>query len=349
MFVYFVGLLLSVTISLVIEKIVGFNSKKSLKMFISMIPLTVISAVRYDVGWDYLSIYTTGFYMVGEYGVKWFTEGLFRLIIQILFALFQDPISLFVLFSILISLFFSMCYSYYGRTKNVFVYIILFVITRYYFCSLNIMRQALAMLIILYALKYIAEKDFKKYILYIALAGGFHYTSYIFIPLYFLLGRNFKTKKNLALSLLMIPIVLTGLLIFVSNTKYSNYFVSMFGNDGSIVISELLISSVIVATGFYLYKKVKINDTILCLFNMELMAFCLSLISFLLPVGDRIIWIFSIVNLFLIPELLRLIEKRKIRLFMSVVIYAVLLLVFFMQTVYGDSYSVLPYYTIWQQ
>lgn len=348
MSIYILATIISIVISIFIEKVYRFKKNRTLKMFISVLPLTIISAIRYDVGWDYLKIYTTGFYMVGQYGVDWFTEGMFRLMIKILYIVFCNPISLFIMFSILISLFFSLCYSNYGKEKNVFIYIILFVISRYYFCSLNIIRQALSMLIILYSLKFAAKKNFKKYLLYILLAGGFHYTSYMFIPFYFLISKNFKFKNNMFFALITIPLIILLGIVFISNTKYANYFNTMFGNDGSIYYSELLITSVLVFFGILLYKKIKMDDVMLCMFNMELIAFIMSVISFLLPTGDRIIWLFSIVNLFYIPKLISYVEKRKLKVLVSTIIYSILLLIFIMQSVYVDSYSVLPYQHIWQ-
>lgn len=346
--IYIIVTILSVVINVIIEKLYGFKKHKALKMFISILPLTILSAVRYDVGWDYLNIYTMGFYMVGKYKVAWFTEGLFRLIIKILYLIFGNPISLFILFSILISLFFSLCFSNYGKIKNVYVYIILFVITRYYFCSLNIMRQALAMLIVLYSLKYIANKKFLKYLLCILLAGGFHFTSYIFIPLYFILGKNIKIKKYAFFSTIIVPILIVISYIFITQTKYVKYFSSMFGNDGTIYYSELLITSILVTFGLFTYKKIKNDNILQCMFNMEFIALILSLLSFALPTGDRIIWLFSTVNLFYIPRLFDLCNKNRTKLFSKILVYLTLILVFFMQSVYTDSYSVLPYQNIWQ-
>lgn len=345
MHVYVIGTILSIVISIIIDKIWGFKNKKVLKMFISLLPLSIISAFRYDVGWDYLNIYTNGFYMVGRYKVDWFGEVLFRYLIKILYYFFQDPLSLFITMSSLTALFYSLCYSEYSKESKPWFCILLYVLTRYYFCSLNIMRQALAILILLYATKYIYEKKLFKYILFVLLAAGFHKLSILYLPLYFFLSKNIKEKKVIFALIVTSPIIIVSLFLFISSTKYSNYFVSMFGNDGSICISELLISFTILALSISKYDIIKKDDRMLILFNLQLLTFITCLLSAFLPTADRIIWYFSANSLFLIPSLLNLYKRQKYRFIYSLIIIGALTSVFVIQ-MNDDSYAVLPYNNI---
>lgn len=346
MTVYLTGLLISILIATFIKKTIGFNDKKTIKMFISILPLTLISAFRYEVGWDYIKIYTNGFYYVGKYGNEWFSEPVFNYIIHILYDLFKDPLSLFVFMSTMISIVFSMCFKVYGKKEKPCVYIILFVITRYYLCSLNIVRQALAMMIILYSLQYLEKKEFMKYIIGIIMASLFHQMAIIYIPFYFLLNRNLKVKKNLMLLIFGMPIILILIINLIRFTKYSNYFVSMFGNDGSVFFSELLISGLIVFVGLTAYEKISHSDRLIIFFNLSIITTIIALLSFTLPTADRIIWYFSVANIFYIPDLLDCFTSKKLKLLLNFLIYFVLITLFISQTVIGDSYSILPYQNI---
>lgn len=348
---YYIGFtLLSLLNAVIIKKVFGFEKKKTLKLFISILPLTLLSAFRYDVGWDYLNIYTIGYYLVGQYHMHWFTEGGFLLLIKVLYNLFHNPISLFIVMSFLTAYFFSKTFNVYGDEKNVLIYIILYVLTRYYFCSLNIIRQALSMMIILYALHFLKEKKYFKYFIYIVFSMTFHYLTIMYIPLGLLLNKDFKKKRNIVMLICVIPILLVLLIIFLYNTKYMVYIKSNFANDGTLLYSELLISAILVFSAIMASKNVdKENSMHTIFFNMEMIVFILSLFTGIIPVADRIIWYFTMQNIYFIPLILNSIKNKKNKLTIGFMIYASLTLVFLAQTVLGDSYAILPYHSIFTQ
>lgn len=344
---YILGTLLSVLISLIIKKVFGFEKHKALKMFICILPLTLISALRYDVGWDYLTGYKEGFYVVGRYNNSYFSEAGFNLLIKILFHITDNYIILFIVMSFLTALFFSLCYKVYGMEKYTWLYIVLYVLTRYYFCSLNIVRQALAMMIVLYALHYLPKKQYLRYILFIILALEFHRLSLIYIPLLFILNCNFKKKNDILKIIIFAPIIAIVLYLYISNSKYMNYFETMFGNDGSLVYSELFICIAILFSVLIVYKKLEKKDEMFQIFfNMQLLILIFSLLSFMLPTIDRIIWYLSIQNIFFIPMILDKIEIKTNKIIIVLLLFSFLGIVFFNQTINADSYSILPYKTI---
>ena len=347
---YVIAMLISVLISQFIKKKYGFETKKTFKMFISLLPLTLISALRYQVGWDYKN-YTEGFIIVGYWNNHHYGELGFELLIKLLYVLTKDPISLFIVMSTLTAYFFSLCYKEYGKEKYTSMYIFLYVLTRYYFCSLNIIRQALAMMIVLYALHYIAEKKYFKYALLVFLAFEIHKLSILYLPLGFILNMNFKKKKSIFLLTMTLPIIVVILYLFLNGSSYMNYFNNMFGNDGTLVYSELIICVSILFSIFI--GKNKYDDTnkmYKIFFNMELLVLLFSLLSFLLPTVDRIIWYLSVQNIFLIPLILENISRNRDRLVSGVLIFVSLLIVFLNQTVIkSDSYAILPYNSIFNK
>ena len=56
--------------------------------------------------------------------------------------------------------------------------------------SINLIRNSMAMFIVLNAIPYIEEKKISRYMLACAVASGIHLSSLIYIPLYFILNRN---------------------------------------------------------------------------------------------------------------------------------------------------------------
>lgn len=64
--------------------------------------------------------------------------------------------------------------------------------------------------IFLYSIKYIKERNFKKFIMYMILASTIHVSALICIPLYFIYGlkiRPIKALILLAISIVVKPIV----------------------------------------------------------------------------------------------------------------------------------------------
>lgn len=74
--------------------------------------------------------------------------------------------------------------------------ILIFIASRAYLQEANIVRQTMAISIYAYALKFIQEKKFKKYLLFIILAASIHSSLIITLPLYLLVYID-KDKKNL--------------------------------------------------------------------------------------------------------------------------------------------------------
>ena len=79
------------------------KKKTILKIFISLLPIIIAVAIRYDVGWDYLEVYTNGFLVVGKAGnLHHFTEVPFNYLIKVIFDVSNgNPDWLFIVCSII--------------------------------------------------------------------------------------------------------------------------------------------------------------------------------------------------------------------------------------------------------
>ena len=325
----------------------GKNKNSFMKAFISLLPLTIISAIRYDVGWDYLKIYTYGFYF-NSLGIKgYFGEEAFNLLNRLIYRFTTNVDWLFIICSIIIAIFLSKAIK--DQAKNMTMSILLVFLTRYFFLTMNIVRQGIAMSIILYSLKFIKAKEFKKYAFCVILAYSIHNMAVIFLPFYFIANINFFKGYN-KLLLMFSPAILIAsqkiILEIIKGTKYINYFGSQFdGNE--FLITEIIINSLILLFGVLNYKK-KNDEYYYIYFNMQVIAFVLSIFSKYIPVVDRIIWFFSVQQIFFIPLILRNYKREK-KLITGTVILTYLTIVVMMQTLLTDSYSILPYNTIFNK
>ena len=82
-------------------------------------------------------------------------------------------------------------------SKNYFLSIWLYLTLGMYQSHMNVSRNAIAVLICYHAIKYIPEKNWKKYLLFICLAATIHKSVLLFLPLYFVLGRPICKGKTM--------------------------------------------------------------------------------------------------------------------------------------------------------
>jgi hypothetical protein len=74
------------------------------------------------------------------------------------------------------------------------------------------MRQSIAIAIFFVAIKYIIEKNIKKYFICCLLALFFHNSALILFPLYFINRINLTKKKLIILNAIFIPTIIIGVL-----------------------------------------------------------------------------------------------------------------------------------------
>lgn len=344
---YYVGAtVISILIAWIVKRFLGFEKHKALKMFIVLLPLTIVSALRYNVGWDY-EHYVEAYSGYVSYGDIYFDEIGFRGMIKFLANITEDPTILFATFSVLISLFFALCFKHYGKEKHVLQYILLFFMTRYFFCSLNIIRQALAMSMVIYAFHFILKernkKNYLKFIIFVLLAASLHKFALVFIPLSFILWMDFKAMLTNIKAIFLIVTALVALTIYVVSSGYLAYFGTMFGNDGTMALSEFLICLIILVFGWIRYKELSKDTQNVLFYNFEIISLFVCLASPFIPTADRIIWYFATLpSVFLIPEIINSYGK-KMFLVPAFMIYLFLGVVVFNQTIATDSYDIIPY------
>lgn len=217
--------------------------------------LFLLSAFRYNVGSDYpnyVMIYneiiagTAGSLLLG-------LEPGYLLLIHfsdLIGGNFQLVFFLFSFFTIL--LMYKTMDSYLHTNTEKLLALLLF-IPMFYFPSLSIMRQFLAIAIFFYALKYIISRDFLKYLFFIFIGFLFHKSMILMIPMYWLLNIKFSEKVYLFYITLAVvfffisPVSILSFLLGSLDVPYVHHVLkgeiqmSLFGKINTLV-SFLLIS-----------------------------------------------------------------------------------------------------------
>lgn len=186
---------------------------------LSFFTLSIVSAIRFDVGLDYLYIYTPAFNKIANssFNEVFFDEQRHEfgyVLLQYLVTLFTDDFRaiFFVTTIIIIGL---VCLFYYKYAYNNVMAIYLFTCFGLFYSSMNFIRQNIAAILVSFAFLQIKEKNLINYCLLIFLAGLFHKSAFFLLPFYFIL----QIKLNLII--FAIYSLITGLIcVFSGNILY---------------------------------------------------------------------------------------------------------------------------------
>lgn len=207
--VYFITMFLMMLYGIMASKRAALLPNQAVPFFTSevwlmLLTFALVFGMRYDVGIDYmnyLNSYRTG------YDVER-TEWLFRKFIVLLshnrvhYAFYFGAIA----FSQI--LFFLLAFK---NERFLFPYLIFVLFAgQYCFLWMNVMRQDIAACIFIYAVRYIDEKKFWRYLLWCVIAFLIHKTAIILVLLYPLLksGRDYFKRGDIQLLILFIFIIL---------------------------------------------------------------------------------------------------------------------------------------------
>ena len=306
----------------------GFQiSKVACACFLAALPPMFVSAVRYNVGTDYVVTYYTGFYRILE-GNKFdkFEYGYYLLCKLI--QLFTKNV--FWVFAITAIIFVGFTYkAIYELSDNIVISIIMLLLTRNFFISMNVVRQFIAISILTYAIKYIIKKDLKKYIIFILLAMSFHASSIIFLPIYFIGKIKIPPRKLFGLAILDLVIfgVAAGELIrLLQSTKYEKLLIKYEVCGLNFTIFHIVLNVLILIVAYRNYESRKDDVKYHIFLNIQIFSFLIAIVLRSIPLMERIYWIFSFPLIVTFPTLLGEGNKQMKRM--------ILILIFLILAVY---------------
>lgn len=186
--VYFSLLLMFMLFSIpaLTSKIYGSEAYIINRVFI-YIPVIIVSIVlgcRYGVGIDYFN-YENSYNSQCYHSIfDTSSEYLFGSIYHLCYKLGFSFAFVQVILNLIFWFFFVKAFS---SDKILFRLVILFFfITGTLFLYLNIQRQCIALIFLFYSIRYIEKKDFAKFAFFVLIASGFHLSSLLFVPFYYL-------------------------------------------------------------------------------------------------------------------------------------------------------------------
>ncbi len=201
-----------------------------------------------------------------------------------------------------------------------FFSVILFLLLGFFDTSMNIMRQVLAVGILLQGYQYILNKKFIPFVITVILSATFHYSAFIFIFAWWICKIK-PSDKNLTIIIIGFLILSTVAFSSILNsllgifTLYEEYQNSIFGQGqriGALFQSAILVILLFVA--YYLRKQNRCKFTNIGLDSVFMLCFIgmlIQLLSYNMSVIARFAVYFNIFQIILIPNLLIQLPLKK--------------------------------------
>ena len=307
-----------------------------------------LSALRIGIGNDYWE-YRNGFLAIAGGKTKVSYEIGFRytvLLMQKLFGL-DNYRTTFALFSFLTCLFFIK--GLYDNSDWFFYSLFVFFTNGFYFMSFSNVRYYFVFAIMLYAIKYVFNKRYRTFALWVCFAALFHKTALIVIPAYIIAYYLRWNKKTFW----MIPTAVAALFFGEKPIRWLLFkFYPFYEGDaildtGSVSYMNMAKCGAVLVLCLIFFKYVKSNRKAYMLFNLNLFALVLYCFGTYIPELSRICYYMVLGHVFLIPMVLMNIEDKKKRIIWTALVstaYVGYYLVFLVRG-YRDYIMFLPYLT----
>lgn len=340
-------MLIYLALLIVVSILLFLSSRyKQLRVVIFVI-LALFAGLRYKVGVDYDSYVELFSYLADGYSYV-VREPLFYYFVKGLDAIGGTYQFIFLVFA---------CFTQYFMYKAIktnsvnftLSTALYFTIVSFYLFTFNVVRQWLALPVFLYSIKFIVEKDGKRFLLYNVISALFFHISLLFlIPLYFVIGKEFsKWKKLLFIGLA----VFAGLSIrtILAYTPYGGYLSATTVGAGSeidVKIYAFLLLAIGIEVFRYRFEGTRMRTILL---NFNFVSILILIILLFQNVGVLILVIkrmhnyFLATYIFLLPLIFQKVDEKLKGYFMTAT--CVILALLYLATVHftGENIQIVPY------
>ncbi len=313
----------------------------------SFLLLFIFSSLRFDVGYDY-SMY----YGLIDGNIRWFTDQINRIeYLPRQLILLSKEIHFYQLFfavtSFLILYLFHRGIKNYSSDKQTSL-LLFFCFPFFFFLSLSVVRQFVAVALLFYAFKYIKERKIITYFIFVFLAFLFHKSAILALPIYFLYG-DFIINRKFILLIFILSFVSSDFIAFlikVSSSRYSIYITQIGGEGGKLILTLMKIIGIFLLPIVYNLKDRFDKDFNFFLVTFYLGIFFWSSLSKFGHAGMRSSLYFLSFFLLLVPKL-----KFKIKEYYIVkqVLFLFLIALYFGNLYVGSNHRIkdpnMPYQT----
>lgn len=308
--------------------------------------LFAVSALRLNVGNDYLKYVE---FMHLAYSRAYVpTEIGFNALARIVYFVcgFENYLLIFAMFAFATIYFFMK--AMYEQSKWFTLSMVMFMLLGYYFQSLSTVRYYLALSVALYAVKFVVNRDWPRFVLITLIGSLFHKSLLLILLLYVVAQLKWRRWMYVGLGLLGAScLVLKDFYLKVVILLYPSYKDTEYLEGGTSIVN-IVRCIVILAFSLWMYKDV-IRDSRADRFYFicNIMAMVLYVFGAFIPVISRVGYYLTVTHLLFIPSLVMGIkdeDKRKLAT-ACVTIACVMYFALYMRGAGNDGIRILPYQT----
>jgi hypothetical protein len=227
-------------------------------------------------------------------------------------------------------LIFSTLYYYFENKKKSIALGFLVYYVVYFFWSMNIIRQMIAIAIILYGTRFLEKHKYIKFLLFVLLATSFHYSSVVSLLFYVipLIERGMKSGRKVWYfsAIFILTIGIAPLLAFLAKYITLPYKVSSTYSFGFLIDYIIPLSLIFLVEIRFIRFEDKIYDYLRDIF---LLTLPLRTLGYSAPAMMRLAYFSSIVEVLLVPYIIQNCKNKILKnlLYIFVVVgYIILLL-----------------------
>ena len=319
---YILVMLTSVVITYISETTNKENGYGKIAFTIVFFLMATPLFIRFNIGIDYanykplIDAYLLGYDNLGEiyqYDPHW--DILIMLSIKLVRLFSKNTQIVFILWAG-ITMFFALR-SIYKYSTMPYVSLLCYFLMGFYFMSMNVMRQSIALSILMNLVPFFNNKknSFLEYLVIVLIASGFHSSSIIMVFVYFL--RN----KKLNISGLYVKDAIVVFFLFVAKrfvymlaalTPFGNYLHHSYYGVINFSLTNLIIESSFFAIIYFVYRNAKCNEEEYFYINMFNLMFIATLSGLFLPnIIFRIKYYLDVYMVFFVPLVIARIENHN--------------------------------------
>jgi len=326
-------------------------SKKHYCIFIAVCLTSLIGLRNEMMGMtDTYAVYLRRFSEISHYGFEYaltLKDTGFQIVTFLFIKMFGEKPTLYLLF-MAVPYVTAVTYLIYKYSDSPMLSFIAFLSLQFFEISFTLMRQVVAMAILVLAFRYVIEKKPIKFIISIVFAYFFHQVAIVFLVVYPLSKiRN----KNIYLALIAGTYISTILfpqhiLKVIGMIQESNERYGHVSNELNTNLVYFFICLVFILVGLLYFKGLKKSEVNYLLFKMSALATALAPLTIVVREFSRISYLFALFNIILLPNAIafeRDSQTKVIIITFSIIIFMVYFLFFL-----GPETNVIPYKFFWE-
>lgn len=335
------------------ELSIKLQSKKKRLLFLGLTLLlpSLVAGFRYDIGTDYDSYVEIFKGINNNESTKVDNEFIFVFLNKIVGMLGMDFAVVMFLASFITTSFIYLALWNYRIFLSVGLGMMVYMFL-YYQVSFNIVRQIVALAILLYSVQFIHKREFWKFTLFTLIAVGFHITAVLFYPMYFLFwlfGRQeyhlLKILAFIGLTIVMIfyPVILYPI---VDDIEALSYYADSYLRADSLFnigLGFFVRTFPFVIAGIVFWKKIIQFPSMILYFNLVIIG-SISLLSSYKGAGptERISYYFLSALIIFVPFIYRESKKSGHR-YIGYAVLGVIIFLWFWDFIYMGRNETIPY------